>query len=208
MKSRWMTYAIAPLAALALLAAACGDDDGGGNDDGTAAPDAGRTAAPRPTVFPTPQITGNTITSSLGYTVTFPEGWRVRPNFIQPRDAVVDAFFEPVDDAEVQASIAVECVLDLSRSPEQNVAAEIDAAKRLNDNVQESTTQVNGQQGTVLSYIQEQKSVPNEPKLDKQDIFFSSGKCHWTITTVTPEGRRADYQPGFDAFVASFRTTG
>jgi hypothetical protein len=208
MKSTWTTFALAPLAALALLAGACGDDDNGNGGDGTPEPGDGPTQIGRSTPFPSPQVTGNSIVSAIGYTATFPEGWTVRPNFLQPRDAVVDAFFEPVENAAVQANISVECVLDVSASPEENLQAEVENAKRLNANVQESTTQVNGQQATVLSYIQEQQSQPGTPKLDKQDILFSTDKCHWTITSVIGEGQRGTYQPAFDAFVASFRITG
>lgn len=210
-------------AALIAVAAACG---GGGSDSlktftpvvPTAVGGSGNV-----TPFPTPLLNGDVITSKKGYTATLPTGWRVRANLVQTVDASVDAFFEPLaEGAQVQANIAVNCVVIKAKDPRERIDAmkTITVRQGLNKDIQVSQRQISGLTAEVLSYRFEsqqgqQDSVnangtpaPKTPFLDKSDYLFSDNRCDWTITTTTLAGERAKYQPVFDAFLDSFKLTG
>lgn len=207
--NRW----IALVPALLALAVATACDDGGG----TSVPTPGITAlatrvAANVTPFPTPAITDGKIDSSgsKGYTASFPEGWRVRANLIQTSDASSDVIFEPLTaGATVQANISINCVVSKSTSPEEFITFEATKTARigLNKNIVTSTRQVAGIEATVLTYSFASQSQQNTPPLDKQDIFFSSSRCDWILTTTVPAGQREQYQERFDAFLNSFKLT-
>lgn len=211
---------IAALGAAAAIAAACGG--GGAGSTTSTAPAGTGTAAPHRLVtpFPTPQITGNQISSpTKGYAAVLPNGWRFFPNRVQTADASADAIFEPLaPGANLQANIVVNCIVIKADTPEQRITFQKTQTARegLNSDIQISATRVDGIDATVLSYrFQSQQTlntpVPGAtpprftPPLDKQDIFFSNSKCDWTITTTVGVGQRPKYQAIFDAFLASFK---
>jgi hypothetical protein len=200
---------IAAGAATLVLVAGVACGDGGGPAAPTAIVPDGEPSRPAANVtpFPTPFITGSTVRSpSKGYAATFPEGWRVRPNIIQTADASVDSFFEPlVEGAKVQANIAVNCIVLKASSPAQRIEFEktMTVRRGTNKDIVVSERQVAGLTATVLGYRFESANTTT-PDLDKQDIFFSSDKCDWTITTTAAAGEYGKYQQQFDAFINSF----
>jgi hypothetical protein len=210
--NRCIVLFAAPLLAGVWLVAACG------GDDVTPLPTPGitvigGTAAPLVTPFPTPAVTGNQLDSSAakGYTATFPEGWSLRANFVQTRDASLDVLFEPLKTgATVQANIAVNCIVNKQESSEEHIAFETTKVARigLNRDVVVTQRQVSGVAATVVTYSFASQNETNTPPLDKQDVLFSAGKCDWILTLATPAGQRAEYQGLFDAFLDSFRVTG
>jgi len=197
--------AFAALVAVAALSAACGG--GGKSTAKTPTAEASATPQARATPFPTPQINGSQIDSEKGYAATFPEGWRVRPNFVNTSDATTDAFFEPAPQAGVQASIAVLCVLNKAPDASTYLAGVQTTTARLpqNSNIQVSERTVSGVKATIETYGFESKQDPSSPKLDKQDVIFSSSKCDWTITLTTPAGQRDKYAAAFNGFLDSFK---
>jgi len=205
---------LAALAAVTVIVAASAACGGGGSSSKT--PAAGATAASTPassfTPFATPQITGNQIVSDKGYSATFPQGWHARANFINTADSTVDAFFEPLDvspvagSSPVQASIVVTCELILAPADEF-IAAQSTMTAQLpqNQGVQVAPITVSGVSGRAISYRNQSAQNPDQPVLDKQDVYFTAGKCNWTITTTTRAGERAKYQAAFDTFISSFK---
>lgn len=198
------------------LAIACGDDGGGGENE----PTPGVTTVGLQTQiagivspFPTPVINGGSVDSSAskGYTATFPEGWTFYPNRIQTRDASADIAFEPLTaGATAQASIVVNCITQRQQDQAAHSSFEATKVARIGTNTQIQTgeRQISGLNTTVITYHFESQNEANIPPLEKQDILFSNGKCDWIITTTTPEGRRAEFEPTFNAFLESFRLTG
>jgi hypothetical protein len=200
--------ALVAMTAIVAVSAACG---GGGSSSKT--PAAVATGASTPassfTPFATPQITGNQVVSDKGYSATFPQGWHARANFINTADSTVDAFFEPLDAtaaSPVQASIIVMCGLIVAPADEFIAGqATLTAQLPQNQGLQTSPITVSGVPGRAINYRNQSAQNPDQPALDKQDVFFTAGKCNWTITTTTRAGERAKYQPLFDAFISSFK---
>lgn len=202
--------------AAAAVAVGCSDDEAGG--DGQPTP--GVTTVGQQTQvagivtpFPTPVVNGSSVDSSAakGYTATFPEGWTFYPNRIQTRDASADVAFEPLTaGATAQASIVVNCIAQKQESQDAHTSFEATKVARIgtNSNIQTGTRQISGLTATVVSYHFESQNEENIPPLEKEDVLFSNGRCDWIITTTTPNGRRAEFQPLFDAFLDSFRLTG
>jgi hypothetical protein len=211
MEAKWRYAAVAAVA-VALVGTACGGG-GGGNKNASATATGSETASAKPTPFATPIIVGNNVTSLKGYTVTFPDGWRPRPNFINTSDATVDAYFEQLAGApqpgDVQANISVTCEVERGSSPEQFLSDAQTTTARLpqNKGIQTSTRPIAGKNATVIAYRFESAQDPTAPKLDKQDIIFSNEKCDWTITTTVPEGQYDKYRAQIDGFLNSFKLT-
>ena len=209
-----VTAIIVACAALGFAQAGCGGGDGG------AEPTPGVTTiglqtqvSALVTPFPTPVVNGSTVDSSAskGYTATFPAGWNFYPNRIQTRDASADVAFEPLTvGATAQASIVVNCITVKSDSPEEHVRFEATKIAQIGTNTgtQISQRQVSGMEATVVSYRFQSANEANIPVLDKQDILFTTDTCDWIITTTVPEGRRAEFESQFNAFLDSFRLTG
>jgi hypothetical protein len=165
------------------------------------------------TPFPTPVVTGSSVDSSAskGYSALFPEGWNFYPNRIQTRDASADVAFEPLKaGATAQASIVVNCIARKAPSPGEHITFEATKVAQIgtNSQIQTSTRTIAGIEATVVSYHFESPNEANIPPLEKQDILFSSRNCDWILTTTTPAGQRAAYEPLFNAFLDSFRVTG
>ncbi len=215
---RGLAVGLGSILLIALVAAAAWwmvrDEDEG---RGASAPTPGITAlASRATAnvtpFPTPGITGNSIdsTASKGYTATFPEGWKVRANLIQTMDASSDVIFEPLTaGAKVQPNISINCIVTKAATQDEHITFEATKTARigLNKNIVTTKRQISGIEATVLTYNFESQSEQNTPPLDKQDVFFSSSKCDWILTTTVPAGQRPQYQAIFDAFYDSFKLT-
>jgi hypothetical protein len=196
------------VSATAVMAAACGGDDDNGGDP-TPATTGTVTGSQVPTPFPTPMVTGTeAVSESKGYAATFPEGWRPRFNLVQTADASADVYFEPLKEgANVQANIAVTCLLGVEGEQDERAAAEQTAVARLglNENITVGTIDIAGREATTINYTTTSQQNPDQPQLDKTDIIFNADTCDFTITTITLAGERDQYQPLFDAFVDSFR---
>lgn len=196
------------LCAAALVASACGDD-GGGSATYTVVPPS-LAAAGNVTPFPTPLLEGNKVSSSpKGYSATLPDGWTMRANLVQTRDASVDAFFEPLaPGAKAQANISVNCVVVKAREPQEwtDSIKTNTVRQQLNKDIQTSQRMISGINATVITYTNTtQQTNQQNLRLDKQDIVFSNDKCDWMITTLTLAGDREKYQPLFDIFLNSFK---
>lgn len=207
--NRWIVL-IAMSAAL-LTAAACGGGGGGVATPGITT--IARTVTANVTPFPKPAITGNQVDSSAskGYSATFPQGWNPRINLIQTADASADVFFEPLTaGANVQANIAVNCIVAKQASASDHITFEATKTARigLNKDIVMTQRKVVGVDATVLTYTFQSQNDQNTPALDKQDVLFSAGKCDWILTMTSPAGTRAQYQPIFDAFLESFKVVG
>ena len=210
MAGRWRMRVLVSFGAAAFIVSACG----GGSSKSTPtrlAPTAVTGSGGNVTPFPTPLLNGNQLSSpTKGYSATLPDGWKVRANLVQTADASVDAFFEPLKEgAKVQANIAVNCVVIKASDPAQRVEALKTNTVRqgLNKDIQESQRKISGIDAAVLTYRFVSQQDSQSPELDKSDLFFSNGKCDWTITTTTLAGERAKYQATFDAFLDSFKLT-
>jgi hypothetical protein len=205
---------LAGCVALGIAAAACSGDDGG--TDTVPTPGitsiAQGTAQSLVTPFPTPLVSGGQIDSSAGkgYTATVPDGWSVRANLIQAADASTDVFFEPLAvGANVQASIAITCIVRQAPSEAEHQAFQATTVARIgvNSNIAEGERQVAGRTAKVVTYHFKSQNEDNTPELDKEDYFFSAGDCDWKLTTSVPAGRMAEYRERFDAFLDSFQVT-
>lgn len=211
MNRRLSIVAWAALVAAVTVGAACGGDDKGGATTTTPGGEASASAQARRTPFATPQINGNQLDSAKGYSVTYPAGWKVRANFLNTADATVDAFFEPLEGpavaGQVQANIAIMCVLDKAPDSKQYAAAVQTMTARLpnNSSFEVSQRQISGTTATVQTYHTESKTDPTQPKLDQRDYLFSSDKCDWRITTTAPAGQLDKYKPAFDGVLDSFK---
>ena len=212
MDRTWRNTALAlAAAAIALLGAAC--DSGGSSKNANTPSSTKSPAAAQPTPFGTPVVNGNQLTSLKGYSVTFPQGWKVRANLINTVDATVDAFFEPAPappaSVQVQANISVNCQVIRAAKPEEFLSGSATRTAQLpqNKNITVSETKVSGVTATALRYRFESAQDPTAPKLEKQDIIFSNDKCDWTITLATPEGQFDKYKPTFVAFLNAFKLT-
>ena len=208
MKLTHLTFAFVAAAAIA-LGAACGGDDNGGGTPGTATVPPTSDPSGNVTPFPTPQITGNDVVSnSKGYSLTFPQDWRPRINFIQTIDSSVDAYFEPLaPDAKVQASISITCTVP-GRFKEQeriDLMKTTTARQGVNENIQAGERTIGGHKATTLSYTNVSQQNPGQPHLGKTDILFTTSKCDYTVTTTSAEEDRAKYQPVFDTVLNSFK---
>jgi hypothetical protein len=199
---------LALVSVTALIGSACGGDDDNG-DDPTPVVTGTITSASVPTPFPTPMVTGTeAVSESKGYAATFPEGWRPRFNLVQTSDASADVYFEPLKEgANVQANIAVTCLVGSERSQSERAIAEQTAVARLglNEDITVGTIDVGGREATTITYTTSSQQDPNQPHLDKTDIVFNGDICNFTITTINLAGEREQYQPIFDAFLDSFR---
>lgn len=209
-----ITAMIVACAAFTFAATGCGGDDGGDQPTPGATTIGLQTqVAALVTPFPTPNINGSNVDSSAskGYTATFPEGWSFYPNRIQTRDASADVAFEPLTaGATAQANIVVNCIAKKSGSAEEHIRFEATKIAQIGTNTQTQVTQrqIGGVEATIVSYRFESANDASIPVLDKQDVLFSSDSCDWIITTTAPEGRRAEFEPRFNAFLDSFRLTG
>jgi hypothetical protein len=205
---RVVSVLVGIVALAALAGAACGGDDDDDNGD-LASPTSEATTAAVPTPFPTPMVNGNEIVSEAkGYAVTMPDGWKPRFNLIQTSDASADAYFEELrPGAAVQANIAVTCILEKTLPQDQRAEVEQTVVARLglNRDISVSTVQIGGQEATAIRYVTTSQQNPDQPELDKVDIIFGSDKCDYKVTTTVLDGERDQYQPIFDAFIASFR---
>lgn len=196
----------------AAIAACGGDDDGGTVPTPGITSIAQGTAQSLVTPFPTPVVSGGQIDSSAGkgYTATIPDGWSVRANLIQAADASTDVFFEPLAvGANVQASIAITCIVQQAPSEAEHQAFQATTVARIgvNSNISTSTREVAGRNATVVAYHFKSQNEDNTPELDKEDYLFSAGDCDWKLTLSVPSGRMAEYRERFDTFLDSFQVT-
>jgi hypothetical protein len=197
------------IAAIALAGAACGGDDDNGGAPGTATPEVTSDPSGNVTPFPTPLINGNSIVSdSKGYSVTLPQDWKPRINFIQTIDSSVDAFFEPLaPDAKAQTNIAITCTVPGQYEEQERIdlLKTTTARQGLNENIVVGSRTIDGKNVTTLTYTNVSQQNPNQPRLGKTDYLFSTSKCDYTITTLSLEEDRAKYQPIFDTFLDSVK---
>lgn len=206
--------ALAACAGLGVVVAACRGDDGGttvGTPGITSI--AQGTAQSLVTPFPTPVVADGQVDSSggKGYTATIPQGWSLRANLIQAADASTDVSFEPLAlGANVQASIAITCIVQRAPSEAEHQAFQATTVARIgvNSNITESERQVAGRTAKVVAYHFKSVNETNTPELDKEDYFFSAGDCDWKLTLSVPAGRMAEYRERFDTFLDSFQVTG
>lgn len=218
MRRLWAMMTIAACA-LALAGAACGDGGSDGDDSGETpgaqTPGAGtpgvQTAPARnPTPFATPVIDGRLIRSpEKGFEATLPDGWKLVANQVVTFGSSMDVLFAPkVEGQAVQPNIQLNCILDKFESHAERAEFYKTNTVRigLNSNIQVSEREVSGVPATVLSYRFDSQGQQT-PSLDKQDIYFTSPKCDWIVTTTVPAGQFEQYRALFDTFIASFRIT-
>lgn len=209
MRRRYWTAGIAALI-IATSLAACGGGGGGSKTTTATTPAPTESGSPvgRFTAIATPLVTGNTVDSVKGYRADGPEGWKFRPNFINPAGSSVDVFFEPLAaGANVQSSIAVTCDFTEGVSPAQYSEDKktITATLPQNKEVQVGNTAVSGVPATTFTYRFESAQAPGSPQLDKEDVVFSSNACNWTLTLSVPTGQREKYRAIWAAFLQSFK---
>ncbi len=209
MKLTGTIAALLAVVALTAAAAACGGDDDTTGAPGTATAEATSDQSGNVTPFPTPLIDGSNIVSdSKGYSVTMPATWHERINFIQTIDSSVDAFLEPLaPGAKAQANITITCTVP-GRFAEQeriDLLKTTTARQGLNENIVVGSRTVDGKAATTLTYINYSQQNPDQPRLAKTDVLFSTAKCDYTITTLSVEADIAKYQPIFDQFFATMK---
>jgi hypothetical protein len=211
MSGTWWFAGFAALAGMSVVVAACG---GGGGTNSSQTPQGTTTAVnSKPTPFATAVIVGNQFTSVKGYTVTFPNGWHARSNFVNTADGTIDAFFEPVDPqappTQGQANISVQCLVYKAPTPEQFLTDSETRTARLpqDKDITVSQSKVGGLDAVQLAYRFESSQDPSAPKIEKRDLIFSNDKCDWTVTLTTPAGQYDKYKPAFDGFLSTFKLT-
>lgn len=200
-----MAAALAAAVALAGALVACGDDG---------PVDASPTAAPatEPVAFASPTIVASTLTSTeKGYSVTFPESWNIRPNYVYVGAESLDAAFldSDVPSGSIRPTLTIGCFPTGPGGPPTQgefADARLTALRStLAEPPQTSTRVVAGIQATVATYVKE--IAVDETQIDRirqQDLFLVAPLCAFTISLLSTPEDEAAFQPQFDALVNSF----
>jgi hypothetical protein len=198
------------LVALVLASAvmvACGGDDG---EDPlpTAAP-----VATEPVPFASPTIEGGRLTSiEKGYAVTFPEGWNIRPNYVNVGSESLDAAFldASIPTGPVRPTITIGCVPKEPDGPptqEEFQRTRLEALTATSTAPPETTSrQVSGIQAAQATYAKAIQADPTAPLdlIRQQDIFFVGDLCAFSVSLLSSPEDVDTFQPQFDALLASF----
>jgi hypothetical protein len=198
--------AIAALTAAAMGVVACGSDDDE-PEQPTAAP-----AATEIAVFASPTIEGQKLTSTeKGYTVTFPDGWAIKPNFGTIGGESLDAAFlgEEGEATAVRPTLTIGCFPHAAgEAPESQVFIEnrIAAVTALAPVPPVVTSrEVAGVPAGVTTYIKEIEAVPGQvDRIRQQDVFFVGPLCSFSASLLSSPEDEPLYQPQFDSLLNSF----
>jgi hypothetical protein len=171
-----------------------GCDSGGDSQDKSATPDLLQTATARSSIRPT-IIDGIVNSSGLGYTSELSADWAP-----QPTDDVAggkqDTFTLP-GEGQVSA-IQVRCL--------GNLAGGVEALLTTTNAAFASVTPgpartVDGHEAVTLQYLAGRPPA----QVSREDVFFETPRCAWTISLVTPVDQKEAHAAVFEQFVEAFR---
>lgn len=191
-------------------AVACSEDDG--------SPPARETPTPSPalpavTPFPAPTVVGRTLSSTAKkYSVTFPEGWVLRPNYATVGNESLDVAFleEEIPSGPVRPSLAIGCmpvelIADLGEYVESRVAGLQQTLGQAGD-VEERT--VGGARAAFVTYEkligEERTATAGQESIRQVDVFFVGDVCAFTVSLLTSPEDASSLEPGFLAMLNSF----
>jgi hypothetical protein len=203
------------IALAAIFPLACGGSGNGdsGNGDSPQGTDVPLTTCKpaSPPVFGTPANVpaGNDVyqSTNLGYSVQYPADWRSEPDKASFQNIYGDAFFSPGLLGDVQPNITVTCetigigtdtatFADLRRALLQKMLGASPSKG--------ATVQVDGKSAFFWHYKLSAATTPVPEVFEKIEVVFADDRGGWVISLVAPDGKLGDYQPVFDAFLASF----
>jgi hypothetical protein len=203
------------IAVAAIFPLACGGSGSGdsGSTDSSQNTDVPLTTCKpaSPPVFSTPASVpaGNEVyqSTSLGYSVQYPADWRPEPDKASYQNIYGDAFFSPGLLGEVLPNITVTC---------ETIGIGTDTATYADDRRallqkmlgaspdRAAAVEVDGKSAFFWHYKLSSTKTPQPDIIDKIEVVFADDRGGWVISLVAPEGNLGDYQPVFDAFLASF----
>jgi len=188
----------------------CGSN---GSDDYPTPTIAVSTAAARPTVAPTPVVTGDRVNSTaVGYEATIPSGWRLRPNILASTSFRGDAYFKPSpsptpppDTPQTNIAIGCEPITEPAEDLQSEVDTRVQVLNRLGRTnlVTADHAAVDGLESKQIDYTYVVKSDATEFAIDSREVFFLSEGCQWTVTLSAPAGELDQDIPVLEQFLAS-----